>query len=74
MIRIKCGNPQCTSPTKGFQWDETQHISAGGKIAQPDEQGAKRVIAVCPFCLTENTVWVSSAKSSDVLTRKAKTK
>ena len=67
MIRIRCVNPQC--PKKLFDWDESKHIQSDGSIAQPYEGGAVRIIAVCPFCVTENTIWVKKAKRDDVLTR-----
>ena len=67
MIRIKCINPQC--PKKNFDWDESKHIQRGGSIAQPYEEGAARVIAVCPHCFTENTIWVKRADKLDDVTR-----
>jgi len=72
MIRIKCSNLKCTSPTNSFDWDESKHIQRGGSIAQPYEEGAVRIIAVCPYCVTENAVWVKKAKKNDVLTRGGK--
>ncbi len=61
MVTIKCVNPKCTSPTKSFRWDETQY---GKGMAQPHEQGAVRVVAVCPYCQTENLVWVKKVKKT----------
>jgi len=69
MVIIKCINPNCTAPNRKFEWDESQHVEAGGGIAQPHEAGAVRVIAVCKYCGTENAVWVRHAKKSDSLTR-----
>lgn len=68
MIRVKCVNPEC--PKKSFDWDETRSIQRGGRIAQPYETGAVRVIATCPFCTTENTVWVRDADEKDDVIRR----
>lgn len=62
MVRIKCVNPSCTSPSKRFDWDEGKHVGRGGGTAKPREPGAVRVIAVCPFCSTENLVWLKGVK------------
>ena len=69
MVTIRCVNPDCKSPTKTFQWDETTELQKGGTIAQPYEKGAARVIAVCSYCETENTVWVKKVKKNDTVTR-----
>ncbi len=66
MILIKCINPQCSSPTNSFDRDETSELEEKGAIATPHEKGAVRVIAVCPFCGTENTVWVKRAKLTKI--------
>ncbi len=65
MISIKCSNLQCTSPTKSFDWDETEDVENSGGIAPSRERGAVRVIVVCPFCSTENVVWVKGVKRKD---------
>lgn len=67
MIRIKCSNPNCTSPIKSFGWDETAEVDHSGGMAQPHERGAVRVIVVCPCCGTENAVWVKGIKREDVV-------
>ena len=67
MIHIKCSNPNCTSPIRAFDWDETAEVDDSGGIAQPHERGAVRVIAVCPFCAAENVVWVKGIKLADVV-------
>lgn len=68
MVRIKCVNPNCTSPSKSFEWDESKYVKPGGGIAQPHEPGTVRVIAVCP-CGTENIVWVKQAKTDEEVMR-----
>ena len=65
MVRIKCINSNCTSPTKSFDWDDRPH----GGIAAPHAEGAKRVAARCSYCRTENYVWVKDARQSDQITR-----
>ena len=69
MVRIRCVNPKCTSPTKSFEWDESQHVGPGGGMAQPYEEDAVRVIAVCPYCTTQNAVWVKGTESDDYVVR-----
>lgn len=70
MIRVKCSNPNCTSPTRSFDWDETAEVVDSGGIAQPHERGAVRVIAVCPFCVAENVVWVKGIEADDVIIKR----
>ncbi len=70
MIRIKCINPQCSSPTKSFEWDETTELGKDGALATPHEKGAVRVVAVCPWDGTENVVWVKGAKTDNTVWRK----
>ncbi len=60
MVTIKCVNPKCG---KSFKWDETEY---GEKIARPHEEDARRVIAICPYCNTDNVVWVKKAKKAPV--------
>lgn len=64
VVRIKCGNPNCTSPSKRFDWDESKHVGPGGGTAKPGERGAVRVTAVCPFCSTENLLWLKDVKKA----------
>ncbi|HEY7546635.1 MAG TPA: hypothetical protein VID27_17220 [Blastocatellia bacterium] len=68
MIRIKCVNSNCSSPDGKFDWDESPH-DAGGGLSAPREPGAKRVIAICPYCSTQNAVWLKSVKKKDQLRR-----
>lgn len=67
MVTIKCINPNCTAPERKFTWDETPH----GGLATPREEGAKRVIAYCPFCGAENPVWVKKPQPTTILRRGA---
>jgi hypothetical protein len=69
MVRIKCVNLNCTSPTKSFDWDETKRVNPGGGVAQPHEPGAVRVSAVCPFCSAENLIWLKNVKRNQPLFR-----
>jgi hypothetical protein len=69
MVTVKCINPNCSSPTKSFEWDETAELVAGGTIAAPHEKGAVRVVATCPYCGTENVVWVKGLKTDDIIRR-----
>ncbi len=67
MIRIKCINPQCSSPTKSFEWDETAELAEGGELARPHEKGAVRLSVTCPYCGTDNLVWVKGALLDDIV-------
>ncbi len=69
MVRIKCVNPKCTGPGKSFEWDESQRLKAGGRVAAPHADGAVRLTVVCPHCKTDNVVWVKGAKLGFDLTR-----
>ena len=69
MVRVPCIKPDCPSPTKTFEWDETRYVSPGGGIAAPNAPGAKSVIATCPYCGTECKVWVTHLKRDDTITR-----
>jgi len=62
MTSIKCVNPKCKSPKKSFDWDESKHLKKGGQIAQPHERDAVRLVVTCPFCQTDNLIWVTGAK------------
>jgi hypothetical protein len=68
MVKIQCINPNCPSPTKTFDWDE----SPFGKIVQPDEPEAKRIIAYCKMCAYENPVWVKKIPTPDPVYRGGK--
>lgn len=65
MVSIKCTNPNCTSPTKSFDWDDSKH----GGSATPHAEGAKRVPARCSYCRTDNYVWVKAARREHEVTR-----
>ena len=69
MVIVKCVNLNCSAPHRKFEWDESEHVEAGGGIAQPHEAGAVRVIAVCPFCASENAVWVKNVNKPDAVLR-----
>jgi len=70
MIRIKCINPSCAAPESKFSWDDRAHAEGGP--AQPGENGAIAFFADCPYCGTENKVWLFKAKRPDSVTRGAK--
>jgi hypothetical protein len=67
MIRIKCINPNCSSPTKSFEWDETTELEEGGSLAKPGEEDAVRVLVTCPYCGTDNVVWVKGVLLDDIV-------
>lgn len=69
MIRVRCINPNCSAPSKTFQWDETKYVDSDGGIAQPDEPGAIRIVVCCPYCQTEMGVWVKKARMKDSIVR-----
>lgn len=70
MIRIRCVNPKCTAPAKTFAWDETGHVGPGGGIAQPHAPGAKSLIITCPYCATEQKIWLTGLNENDPITRR----
>lgn len=72
MTTIQCLNPDCPSPTKTFEWDETQYVQKGGGVAMPHADGAKRIIAYCPRCGTENVIWVHRLKPNQIIFRGGK--
>jgi hypothetical protein len=67
MIRINCINPNCSSPTKSFEWDETTELEEGGSLANPGEKDAVRVLVTCPYCGTDNVVWVKGVLLDDIV-------
>ena len=69
MIRVKCINPKCAAPQGKFAWDE--RAQAEGGPAQPEETGAISFLVDCPFCGTENKVWLFKVKPKDAVTRGA---
>lgn len=69
MIRIKCVNPNCTAPDGAFPWDERAHVEDGGRLAEPGEEGAVSFVAECPYCGTENKIWLKRVKKEDSVTR-----
>ncbi len=72
MISIKCVNPNCTSPSKTFDWDEQRELEPGGSIAQPNELAAVRVAVGCPYCRTENSIWLKGMKKPHRVVRKVR--
>ena len=62
MIGIKCINPKCTAPDGVFVFDETS-IGASG-ISEKGKPGAFLYIIECPYCGTENMVWLNRTISS----------
>jgi hypothetical protein len=70
MLRIKCVNPECTGPAKKFDWDESRRLKQGGGIATPHEAGAVRVAVACPYCQTENVVWLKKVQKNTGVARK----
>ena len=69
MLRIKCINPNCTAPEGKFAWDERARVNGGSGVAQPGESGALSFIADCPYCGTENKIWLKKVKQNDSVTR-----
>ena len=67
MIRIKCVNPNCTAPDGKFFWDERAHVEGGGGLAKPGENGAVSFVAECPYCGTENKIWLKKVKEEDIV-------
>lgn len=67
MIRIKCTNPNCTAPERRFAWDDLAHAEGGP--AQPGDMGAISFLVDCPYCGTENKVWLFKVKQGDSVTR-----
>ncbi len=67
MIRIKCVNPRCTAPERKFLWDERAHVETGGGPAEPSDPGAVAFVAECPYCGTENKIWLSQGKKDDLV-------
>ena len=59
MIRVTCINRQC--PGKSFLWNELSELGSLHDLAQPNEVGAVRVVALCTYCSTENAIWVKVA-------------
>lgn len=59
MISIKCVNPQCTSPSKSFDWDKTEYARKGFKPVKAGTAGASSLVIKCLFCRADNKVWVN---------------
>jgi len=66
MIRVKCINPNAP-PARQVRLGRTRP-SRGGP-AQPEETGAISFLVDCPFCGTENKVWLFKVKPKDAVTR-----
>lgn len=62
MVKIQCINPQYLNHAHTFDWDETPF----GKIVQPDEIEARRIIAYCKLCAYENPVWVKKIPTGPI--------
>jgi hypothetical protein len=69
MIRISCVNANCTAPDGVFSWDEGASVEGGGDLAEPGEEGAVSFVAECPYCGTENKIWLSRVKKENVVRR-----
>jgi hypothetical protein len=67
MLRIKCINPRCSAPEGKFNWDDQAHAEGG--VAAPRETGAIAYIVLCPYCGTENKIWLKKVKKEDFVTR-----
>ena len=67
MLRVKCINPKCTAPEGKFMWDDLAHAEGGA--AAPREPGALAFIVECPFCGTENKIWLFKVKQLNSVTR-----
>ena len=67
MLRIKCINSSCTALEGKFLWDDRAHAEGGP--AQPREPGALAFIVDCPYCGTENKVWLFKVKKEDGVLR-----
>ena len=70
MLRIKCINSSCTALEGKFLWDD--RARAEGGPAQPGEPGAVAFIVECPYCGTENKVWLRKVKKTNSVTRGAR--
>jgi len=69
MILIKCVNLECTASNRVFSWNERSHLEVEGKIAQEGENGAISFLVDCPYCGTENKIWLFKVKQVDSVTR-----
>ena len=58
MTRIKCSNPKCPRKSKVFDWDKSADVKPGCRISDAPETGAEVLAVACPYCGTENKVWV----------------
>ena len=58
MITINCFNPKC--PRTKFEWNE-KSVGGIGRGNECDEN-THQFPAVCPYCHTENYVWVKIGK------------
>jgi hypothetical protein len=61
MIRIRCVNRNCTSPEGIFEIDENEFGAEAP--AKSGEDGARQYIIKCPFCGTENLVWMKTQRA-----------
>jgi hypothetical protein len=67
MLRIKCINPKCTAPVGKFTLDDSSHAEGGA--AAPGDKGAISFLVDCPYCGTENKIWLFKVKQVDSVTR-----
>ena len=58
MTKIKCSNLKCSNKSRVFDWDESSDVKPGCKISGTYEPGAEVLAVPCPYCGTENKVWV----------------
>ena len=58
MTRIKCSNAKCPNKSRIFDWDESNDVKKGCKISDTYDPGAEVLAVPCPYCGTENKVWV----------------
>jgi hypothetical protein len=56
MIKIKCVNKECTAPDRIFEFDEFLFGATGP--GNENEIGSQPFLIECPFCHTNNLVWL----------------
>ncbi len=62
MIKIRCVNRECPASDRIFEIDENEFGADGP--AKQGEKGARQYIVVCPFCNTENLIWMKEGSIS----------
>jgi hypothetical protein len=55
---IKCANPNCTSPTQSFDWDETPLVKKGIEIVVKETDSTETYVTECPYCRTPNKIFL----------------